>query len=135
MFRKMIVAVAILAAAFFTVNALGGTPVTTAQQENLNATKRAITDSGGINVAIAAYKIVNASAAAAWVHFYDLPCASVTQGTTVPTWVEVLATNSQTFTSFPVPITTTAELCVTSVTAYKGLTGSANGVGMQIFIQ
>jgi hypothetical protein len=138
MIRKFISAVAVvvaLAAGFFAVNALGGTALNSAWLENVNATKRSIVDSTGVGVSISSYKLLNASAAVAWVHFYDIPCSAVTQGTTVPTWVDVLPSNSQNFVPFPAPVTASQELCVTSVTAYKGVTGSANGVALGIFIQ
>ena len=132
MIRKL---AAVFALLLLSLSVFAGAPLTTAQAENLNATKRSFIDSSGVNISVSSYKIINATAGVAWVHFYDLPCASVTQGTTVPTWVEVLPSNSQVFTGFPAQVTTVAELCVTSVTGYKGTTGSANGVGMQIFTQ
>jgi hypothetical protein len=112
--------------------AQAGGPFGSAMFLNLNATKRSVVDASG-QAHIYSLLIINASGAVAWAHFYDQPCAGVTQGTTTPTFVIPMATNTKDFMPFPITVDFFTEICVTSTTTFMGTTGSANGVGMTIF--
>lgn len=138
-FAKLSAALFALFLIAFILPASAGSVLQQSWFENLNATKRVVIDATGTSLTFMSYKAVNASAGVAFIHFYAgdavnfIDCATVTQGTTVPSWIEVLPANSQTYVTFPQPVTSANALCIISTTAYKGITGSANGVAIQFF--
>lgn len=101
----------------------------------LVATKTELFDSSGFGYAISSIMAFNASAAAAFIQWFDRPCADVTVGTTRPSWVTPVLANNWTPQSFPVPLGFATPICVVSTTTPIGAVGSAvNSVFMQVFI-
>lgn len=75
---------------------------------------------------IYALKLVNTTAAAAYLQVFFAPAASVTIGTTVADFVVPLAANEGTTVYLPVPVGGRGSgLSVAGTTTYNGLTGAA----------
>ena len=139
----------IIAALFFITAAYAGQPQGAAPNGSppttmigpLNATKMTLADVTG-GYSFMSIFALNASAAVAYIEFFDRDCATVTLGITSPSWVQPVAAFNSSYISWPQPLAfyspdagPTPALCVVSVTSPNGTVGSANGVYMQTFGQ
>ena len=126
---------ALLAAASFAgqpAGTTGGAPTTMIGP--LAATKVELINNSG-TYEISSIMAVNVSTAAAFIQWFDQPCAGVTVGTTRPSWVTPVNANNWTSQQFPVSLTFLTPICVVSTTTPAGAVGSAaNSIYMQVFV-
>jgi hypothetical protein len=137
--KKFLIGLLVVCCLVFSMPAFAGQPqgatgaIPTTMIGPLNATKTTLVDTSG-GYSVGAILAVNASAAVAFVEFWDQPCANVTLGTTLPSWVVPVKANDWSFVLFPNMMWFSTPICTVSVTAPNGTVGSAAGVYMQVFI-